>query len=744
MRAKFYDADTLFVLPPHGNEARPAASAGSEVYIRTGPLMTILQLASGSPGSLFGFSSPDPSSSHAALCVYDLAASRRYGNPSAQAGRSVQAHQAHSETGTPCGFEATDRLVIVVSLPPLPPAAPNLSQRTHSPRSSSSRARPSASCMLSLPPRLPPCRRSRTPPTATPPPAAAPLPRPHLLRPPGVLLRVAPRQRSARCTAACLCSLRLRRPLALCHAVCRAFPHTTTTPSARATPHAHTYTTPSTPTGRFLRSAVGEREAGDGDDGRGDGGSGDDVLRYAVEDEPLRTVDDDAPLRTIRDDVPLRTIHAFRVVGAPAFSADGTWVVTIRRDGVGTSMHVFVANLVNSSPPAPLAILFVPPAANAGAPSSPAAAPMGMQDVPVLGLVRQLTLEPAVHTAALPISVSLPAGAARTGDGAGRKRGGGGDVESKAAAGVGGGGREIRRAVLGDGGREARVSLDVLVRSVGAAEHDLPLAPICVPYARRDYHTLIWRYKLDIGDAKIKGWRRATLPAAASPSPRATPPPRARSACAPPPPRAPQRLALVLPQLHAHPHRGGGAAKCGTSALAAGGASVLRAIDQGDEDLVVPPDVVDENDVFLPVHADDGLSATASCNGEDSVTSSISTPAMSAHALEAAGAWGRGEGGVDGRVVEDKLAVQELGIGDASVVGYISVVGARRGARVHQEAEKITQQRGEYIFLSVRFKFSGRAGVPRNIIASPFHVVTRTRVTQLRLHYHGFIQANRC
>jgi hypothetical protein len=71
----------------------------------------------------------------------------------------------------------------------------------------------------------------------------------------------------------------------------------------------------------------------------------DDILWYAAEDEPLRTVDDDAPLRTIGDDAPLCTIHAFRAVGGLAFSAEGTRVVTIRRDGMGAGVHVFATNL---------------------------------------------------------------------------------------------------------------------------------------------------------------------------------------------------------------------------------------------------------------------------------------------------------------------------------------------------------------------------------------------------------------
>ncbi|KAJ7240034.1 hypothetical protein C8J57DRAFT_1562997 [Mycena rebaudengoi] len=48
---------------------------------------------------------------------------------------------------------------------------------------------------------------------------------------------------------------------------------------------------------------------------------------------PLRTAYDDAPLRTIGDDAPLCTIHAFCTVGGLMFSAEGTRVVTIRRDG---------------------------------------------------------------------------------------------------------------------------------------------------------------------------------------------------------------------------------------------------------------------------------------------------------------------------------------------------------------------------------------------------------------------------
>ncbi|KAJ7256566.1 hypothetical protein C8J57DRAFT_1136067, partial [Mycena rebaudengoi] len=350
----------------------------------------------------------------------------------------------------------------------------------------------------------------------------------------------------------------------------------------------------------------------------------------------------------IHDDVPLRTIHAFRAgagaVGGLAFSADGTRVFAVRRDGVGAgvwglrpgaaqaeqmydlrrgrtgavvealagaqdgrfvalatrrrTVHVFAVNpyggradvrshlgarvrdaaeglggsggvgveqvypLVRMRlpqrqqqqqqaeevmPPAPLAIVFVPPAADAGAPSSPAAAPVGVQDVlvfdpadGVLSLRRvTLALEPASHAAGLPISVSLPAGRLGVsmsvspptyGSPASSYAAGGGAGEPAAGMELGAreavvatwslrrrrGWAEIRRAVLGDGG---------VVEKAGGGKQDwlaqaelstFSRAPRVLPRTiylshqfafhtlGEDYHALIRRYKLDIGGAKIE------------------------------------------------------------------------------------------------------------------------------------------------------------------------------------------------------------------------------------------------
>ncbi|KAJ7272317.1 hypothetical protein C8J57DRAFT_1225858 [Mycena rebaudengoi] len=102
-------------------------------------------------------------------------------------------------------------------------------------------------------------------------------------------------------------------------------------------------------------------------------------------------------------------------------------------------------------------------------------------------------------------------GAACAGDGAGHEGCGGGDVDSKAAAGVGG-------DSAGGAGRKRRV---VGSRSIWLAQAELSTFS-CVPRVLPrtiyllhqfafhtlggDYNALNWRYKLGIGDAKTKGW----------------------------------------------------------------------------------------------------------------------------------------------------------------------------------------------------------------------------------------------
>ncbi|KAJ7272333.1 hypothetical protein C8J57DRAFT_1507183 [Mycena rebaudengoi] len=359
--------------------------------------------------------------SHAALYICDLAASRR-GMAARPRRRGVT--RKHTRLTRMARLADSD---LWSSAPTRPVLARPAQRILH--------AVP-ASTFAALMPTSRRCRTPLQPPRATSPLAAAPLPRPY---PPS-----SPRRTSPCSTTPTICALhgRLSRPPVLRHAVCRTvlFAHTTVTPSAHATPHAHTYTTPSTPAaehdgsltcgGHFSHSARAARRVSV----RQEMGMG--ISMYAAEDEPLRTVDSDAPLRTIRDGATTRTIHAFRV-GRLAFSAEGTrrhgrerarlcgepvgaradvrshWVRDA--EGLGARAVTVARGGRHATPPAPLAIVFVPPGS-----------PAGVQDVlvfdpagGVLSLRRvTLRLKPAVYAAGLPISVSLPAGWRGRGGGA--------------------------------------------------------------------------------------------------------------------------------------------------------------------------------------------------------------------------------------------------------------------------------------------------------------------------------------
>ncbi|KAJ7256560.1 hypothetical protein C8J57DRAFT_1649888 [Mycena rebaudengoi] len=243
----------------------------------------------------------------------------------------------------------------------------------------------------------------------------------------------------------------------------------------------------------------------------------------------------------------------------------------------------------HATPPAPLAIVFVPPGS-----------PAGVQDVlvfdpagGVLSLRRvTLRLKPAVYAAGLPISVSLPAG----------------------WRGRGGGGTRVRR----EGGVVVRWSLRW----------------------RPNYDALIRRYRLDIGGAKIVVRKEVEINYSAgayASSPRAIPTSSSfdeRLACALPPPCSPcSPTARPRPSpapCPSAPRWGSARAAPRDAAPArspphAGSAevSVPRAFDQEEEDFVVRP---------RGRHVPAGAHGPRGRNGEDS----ISTPATSALTLEEA------------------------------------------------------------------------------------------------------------
>ncbi|KAJ7272343.1 hypothetical protein C8J57DRAFT_1467807 [Mycena rebaudengoi] len=155
-----------------------------------------------------------------------------------------------------------------------------------------------------------------------------------------------------------------------------------------------------------------------------------------------------------------------------------------------------------------------------------------------------------------------------------------------------------------------------------------------------DYDALIRRYKLDIdiGGAKIavrkevEGSYSAGAAGGGGGGLRLVPA------------RDPHRLAFVLPQLYAHPHHGKARLRrlhreMRHQRAPPHAGSVEASVPCVFDEFVVPPGIADEDDVFLRVHVDRREHDDAtSRNGEASVAS----PATSVHALEAAGAGGRG------------------------------------------------------------------------------------------------------
>jgi hypothetical protein len=158
---------------------------------------------------------------------------------------------------------------------------------------------------------------------------------------------------------------------------------------------------------------------------------------------------------------------------------------------------------------------------------------MGIRGVLVLGLVLSLrrvmlALEPAAYSAGLLINVSLPAGRRARGMELGTREA----VVATWSLRRRRGWAEIRRAVLGGKGEWWEAGVCTLRCSHCASRLTFPLrswlaqagfstfscAPRVLPrtiYLSHqfafhtlggDYHALNWRYKLDIGDAKIKRW----------------------------------------------------------------------------------------------------------------------------------------------------------------------------------------------------------------------------------------------
>ncbi|KAJ7272340.1 hypothetical protein C8J57DRAFT_1467805 [Mycena rebaudengoi] len=361
-----------------------------------------------------------------------------------------------------------------------------------------------------------------------------------------------------------------------------------------------------------VRQEIGMMGAGMGIDMVGGGGSAgivdlggvvDDVLRYAAEDEPLRTVDDDAPLRTIH--AILRRGRGTRRGWAAA--AAGRWWSSSRAGTV-------VRGGRHATPPASLSIVFIPPGS-----------PARVQDVlvfdpagGVLPLLRvALTLEPAAYVApgrehepayASPASSYAAGGGTGEaaagscgGDRVGREGGGGGDVEFEAAAPVGGdsaGG--VGRRWGGGGERgwwEAEASGLRRLSSRRSRARHAPLISSRSTCSPRAHFALIRRDKLDIVGAKIEVRKEV-------------------------------EGLLIFPTI------------AGLSAEGLGRPRREMGHQRAHRRTQGAWIVLDEDDVFLRVHADRAEDDDApSHNGEDSVASSISKPATSAHALKDKEEW---------------------------------------------------------------------------------------------------------